>query len=292
MQTLATVFVKLDAFVRLTTFEIYLPSTFYETLSLQSVGIDESIPRQLAPSVGIGGSKVLISMASSSSSAASNAMEGGKQIQSGLVDFVPHPPARLHAYANLEEAMEMTFGSFRFLVGKEGSHRFSAPIFSGPLAVEPDSSGSSASTVESGDEEVSPPRIAKPADSGKLADLFGGMTFGSATETDLSQDSDSESFTNFDFTNNANFTASREVFADLYDGVTYPMHNARVLNLASRSKNSTIQDPELDDSANSTYHQICVLTASGREVEEDEESEAFDELGNPYVDPADLTRGT
>jgi hypothetical protein len=77
----------------------------------------------------------------SSSSVASNAMDGGKQFQSGPVDFVPHPPARLHAYANLEKAMEMTFGSFRFLVGREGSHHYSEPIFLGPLAAEPDHSG-------------------------------------------------------------------------------------------------------------------------------------------------------
>jgi hypothetical protein len=104
----------------------------------------------------------------------------------------------------------MMFGSFRFLVGKEGSYRFSAPIFLGPLAAEPDYSGSSASSVESGDEEVSPPRFTKPANSGKLADLFGEMTFGSVTETDLSQDSDSESCTN-----TTSSTASKEVF-------TYP----------------------------------------------------------------------
>ncbi|KAK1670872.1 hypothetical protein QYE76_059031 [Lolium multiflorum] len=75
--------------------------------------------------------------------------------------------------------------------------------------------------IDIGDEEDSPPRFTKPADGGKLADLFGEMTFGSVTETDLSQDSDSESFINFDFTNTTNSTASREVFADLYDGVTY-----------------------------------------------------------------------
>jgi hypothetical protein len=63
------------------------------------------------------------------------------------------------------------------------------------------------------------------------------------------------------------------------------MHNARVLSLASRNKNSTIQDPELNDSANSIYQ-------SGHEAEEDEQSEAFNEIGNPYVDPANLTRGT
>jgi hypothetical protein len=158
----------------------------------------------------------------------------------------------------------MTFGSFRFLVGKEGSHRLAAPIFLGPLAVEPDYSGSSTSSAESGDEEVSPPRFIKPADGGALADLFGDMTFGSFTGTGLSQDSDLESFTN---TNNS--TVSREVFADLYDGVTYP---------------------ESDKNTTATYHQIYVITGAGREA--DEESEAFDDLGNTYVDPADLTRGT
>jgi hypothetical protein len=95
-------------------------------------------------------------MASSSSSTSSNAMEGGKQIQSDFVDFLPHPPSRVRAYDNLGETMEMTFRSFRFLVGKEGSHRFSAPIFSGPSAAEPESSGSSTASVESGDEDISP----------------------------------------------------------------------------------------------------------------------------------------
>jgi hypothetical protein len=78
-----------------------------------------------------------------------------------------------------------------------------------------------------------------------------------------------ESFTNFDFTNINNSTASRDVFGDLYDGVT---------------------DPEADENTTATYHQICVITGAGHE--EDEESEAFDDLDNPYVDPADLTRGT
>jgi hypothetical protein len=101
------------------------------------------------------------------------------------------------------------------------------------LAAEPDYSGSSSSSVESGDEEVSPPRFTKLADSGKLADLFGEMSFGSVTETDLSQDSDSGSFINFDFINTTTSASSRKVFTDLYDGVNYP---------------------EFDENANTTYH--------------------------------------
>jgi hypothetical protein len=57
-------------------------------------------------------------------------MDGGKQAKPDVVDFVPHPPPRLHAYANLEESMEMAFGGFHFRVGKEGSHRLAAPIAS------------------------------------------------------------------------------------------------------------------------------------------------------------------
>ena len=51
---------------------------------------------------------------SSTSSVASNAMDRGKRIETDLVDFVPHPPSRLDAYAYLEEPMEMTFGEFHF----------------------------------------------------------------------------------------------------------------------------------------------------------------------------------
>jgi hypothetical protein len=108
-------------------------------------------------------------------------MDGGKQVQPDLADFVPHPPAHLHTYADLEELAEMTFGSFRFLVGEKRSHRLTAPTLSGPSAVEPDFSRSSTSSDESGGEEVSPPRSTKPADGGALADLFGDMTFGSFT---------------------------------------------------------------------------------------------------------------
>ena len=159
----------------------------------------------------------------------------------------------------------MTFGSFHFLVRKEGSHRLVAPNFSGPLAADSDFSESSSSSIESGDEEVSPPSFTKPAIGGELADLLGDMTFGSFTDSDLG--SDSESIDNFDFIDKS--TSIREVFADLYDGVT---------------------DPEDDENKTTIYHQVCAIGESSRQ--NDEASEAFDDVGNPYIDPADLSRGT
>jgi hypothetical protein len=187
-------------------------------------------------------------------------MDGGKQIKTGLVDFVSHPPARLDAYAYLEEPMEMKFGSFYFCVGREGSHRLAALIRSGPLAVAPDFWVSS-STTKSSDNETSSTGSIKPAACGDLANLLGGMSFGSFTDSDL--DSDSESVDSFSFIDKS--TLIREVFADRYDGVT---------------------DPE-DDHSRPTYHQVYVIDESSRPV--DETSEAFDDLGNPYIDPADFT---
>ncbi|KAK1631546.1 hypothetical protein QYE76_005861 [Lolium multiflorum] len=190
-------------------------------------------------------------------------MDGGKRIQPNLDAFVPHPPARLHAYADLEESTKMTFGSFHFLIGKEGSHRL-APIFSGTLAAGSDFSGSPASSIESGDEKASPPSFIKPAAGGELADLFGDMTFRSFTDSDLG--SDFESIDNLDFIDKS--TSIREVFVDLYDGVT---------------------DLEDDENKVTIYHQVCAIGESSRQ--EDEASEAIDDVGNPYIDPADLTRG-
>ena len=73
---------------------------------------------------------------SSTSSTASNTMDRGKQIAAGLVDFVPHPPSRLDAYAYLAEPMEMTFGRFHFRVEKEGSYRVKLPISSGSSVID------------------------------------------------------------------------------------------------------------------------------------------------------------
>ncbi|KAK1612934.1 hypothetical protein QYE76_036607 [Lolium multiflorum] len=209
------------------------------------------------------GDKELISMArsrSSTSSVASNNMDRGKQIETGLVDFLPHPPSRLDAYAYLEEPMEMTFGKFHFRVEKEGAYRLEVPISSGLSAVDPDFS-SSASSIELGDEEISSPRFIGTKASEKLAKIFSNMSFESSADSYISDDSsDTDSF---DFIDKS--ISIGKVFTNLYDGVTKP---------------SEVQ--------NSKYHQIYAIGETSRNQEET--SEAFDELGNPYVDPSDLRR--
>ncbi|KAK1680622.1 hypothetical protein QYE76_041470 [Lolium multiflorum] len=185
-------------------------------------------------------------------------MDRGKQIQTGLVNFVPHPPSRVDAYANLEEPMEMKFGRFHFRVGKEGSHRLARSASSGSSVVDFDFSGSS-SSFESGEEEISPPSSARLATSGELVKIFSNMSFGSSTDSNISSDSDSVD----DFIDRS--TSVREVFADLYDGVT-----------------------DLEESQTPKYHQVYVIRESSRP--EAETSEAFDDAGNPYIDPVDLMR--
>jgi hypothetical protein len=188
-------------------------------------------------------------------------MDRGKQIETGLVDFVPHPPSRLDAYTYLEESMEMTFGRFHFRVGKEGTYRLEIPTFS-RFSVEHTESSSSASSVESGDEGTSSPRFISTKASEKLAKLFSGMSFESSADSYIS--SDSESVDSFDFIDKS--ITIGKVFTNLYDGVT-----------------------ESSKAQNSKYHQIYAIGEASRDQEET--SEAFDDLGNPYVDPSDLRRG-
>ena len=76
--------------------------------------IVEVNPRQLAPSVGIEGAGIMNSAAPSSST--SNSKIGGGQIRFGTIDFLLHPPARLPAFVDLDQEMDLTFGSFNFLV--------------------------------------------------------------------------------------------------------------------------------------------------------------------------------
>ncbi|KAK1611710.1 hypothetical protein QYE76_035383 [Lolium multiflorum] len=122
-------------------------------------------------------------------------MDRGKQIAAGLVDFVPHPPSRLDAYAYLVEPMEMTFGRFHFRVEKEGSYRVEIPISSGSSAVDSDFS-SYASSTES-EEETSATRYVSTRAREELAKIFSDMSFESSADSyisDGSSDVDSYDF--------------------------------------------------------------------------------------------------
>ncbi|KAK1631744.1 hypothetical protein QYE76_006059 [Lolium multiflorum] len=85
------------------------------------------------------------------------------------------------------------------------------------------------------------------------------MSFESSADSNIR--SNSESIDSFNFIDRS--TSVREVFTDLYDGVTNP-----------------------NESKASKYHQVYAIGEPSRPQEET--SEAFDDVGNPYVD---LTRG-
>ncbi|KAK1628620.1 hypothetical protein QYE76_002935 [Lolium multiflorum] len=155
----------------------------------------------------------------------------------------------------------MTFGRFHFRVEEEGSYRLDVPTSSGLSVVDSDFSDSS-SAFETSDEETSPPRFIKTTTSEKLVKVFGDMSFESSADSNISSDSDN--IDNFSFIDIS--TIVGEVFADLYDGVTNP-----------------------DKDQHPKYHQIYAIEETSRPQEET--SENFDNTGNPYVDPADLTRG-
>ncbi|KAK1616450.1 hypothetical protein QYE76_021967 [Lolium multiflorum] len=184
-------------------------------------------------------------------------MDRGKQIAAGLVDFVPHPPSRLDAYAYLAEPMEMTFGRFHFRVEKEGSYRVEIPNSSGSSAVDSDFS-SYASSTESGEEETSATRYVSTRAREKLAKIFNDMSFESSADSYISDGS--SDVDSYDFIDKS-ITVGK-VFINLNDDVTKP-------NIDLSTK----------------YHQIYAIE------DQEETSEAFDDLGNPYVDPSNLRQG-
>jgi hypothetical protein len=157
--------------------------------------------------------------------------------------------------------MKMTFGKFHFHVEKEGSYRLEVLISSGLSADGLDLSNS-VSSVESSDKEISSPRFIGSRASEKLAKIFSDMSFESSADSYISDDSsDTDSF---DFIDKS--ISIGKVFTNLYDGVTEP---------------SKAKTPK--------YHQVYAIGEASRDQEET--SEAFDDLGNPYVDPSDLRRG-
>jgi hypothetical protein len=64
----------------------------------------------------------------------SNSKIDGNQITFEAVDFQPHPPTLALVFANLDQEMDLTIGSFDFHVESLGSARLSDPIKLGPSA--------------------------------------------------------------------------------------------------------------------------------------------------------------
>jgi hypothetical protein len=56
----------------------------------------------------------------------------GNHITFGAVDFQPHPPTLAPVFANLDQEMDLTIGSFNLCVGSLGSVCHSDPINLGP----------------------------------------------------------------------------------------------------------------------------------------------------------------
>ncbi|KAK1631099.1 hypothetical protein QYE76_005414 [Lolium multiflorum] len=153
--------------------------------------------------------------------------------------------------------MEMTFGRFHFRVEKEGSYRVEIPISSGSSVIDSDFS-SYASSTESGEEEISATRYVSTRAREKLAKIFNNMSFESSADSYISDGS--SDVDSYDFIDKS-LTVGK-VFINLNDDVTKP-------NVDLSTK----------------YHQIYAIE------DQEETSEAFDSLGNPYVDPSNLRQG-
>jgi hypothetical protein len=81
------------------------------------------------------------------------------QITFGAVDFQPHPPTQAPVFANLDQQIDLTIGSFNFRVGSLGSVRLSDPINLGPSAGKTAIVATSKTSVGSSSEVNSPVSI-------------------------------------------------------------------------------------------------------------------------------------
>jgi hypothetical protein len=99
-----------------------------------------------------------------SPSSKSNSKIDGNQVTFGTVDFQPHPPTLAAIFANLDEEMDLTIGSFNFHVGSLRSIRLSDLISSGPSAGKTAVATTSGTSVGSSSKVYSPISI-KPMES-------------------------------------------------------------------------------------------------------------------------------
>ena len=124
-------------------------------------------------------------------------MDRGNQIASSPIDFVPHPPSRLHAYASMEENIEISFGRFNYRFEKEGAYRHETPVPRKQLVAESDLSDSANSSPRRGNTMTE-----------QIVEIQEDIVESPKDTTDINGCSPVNS--------------SGEVLADLYDGVTKP----------------------------------------------------------------------
>src|SRR4051812_40116235 len=85
---------------------------------LITMGIDETKPRQLAPSVGSGDADCAIVTVPSEAIYKSSVMES--HLLFGAFDFTAHSPATMKDFEPIGDGLEILFGSFCFQAGQIG----------------------------------------------------------------------------------------------------------------------------------------------------------------------------
>jgi hypothetical protein len=118
----------------------------------------------LAPTVGTLGVEIMNSTAFSPSSR-SNLKIDRNQVNFGTVDFQPHPPILAPVFANLDQEMDLTIGSFNFRVGSLGLIRLSDPVNSGISTGKTAIIVASSETSVGSSSEVNSPVSTKPVKS-------------------------------------------------------------------------------------------------------------------------------
>jgi hypothetical protein len=201
----------------------------------------------------------------------------GNQITFGAVDFQPHPPTLAPVFANLDQEMDLTIGSFNFRVGFLGSVRLSDPINSGPSAGQT-AIAATLGTSAGSSSEVNLPISIKPT-KGKgntieeLNEIMENLDFEeSSGYSDMASDENFDNISNY----------SREDFIACCSDVSSNFEDTWRSGVELYDDEQTIFSSGSSRSFGNQYQVYAII---------DETSEELDDNNNPIIKPENIKKG-
>jgi hypothetical protein len=199
----------------------------------------------------------------------------GNQITFGTVDFQPHPPTLAPIFANLDQEMNLTIGSFNFCVGSLGSTRLSDPIESGPSARDNTTMATPEAPVGSSSEANSSVSI-KPTKGNTVEGLDKIIENLGLEESSGHQDSGS------DKNSSKSNRYSEEDFMVYYGNISNNSEGTWKSGLELYDDEQTTFSSGSNRDVHSQYQVYAIIGDSSKE---------FDGNNNPIINPANVRRG-
>jgi hypothetical protein len=209
-----------------------------------------------------------------SPSSKSNSKIDENQVTFGTVDFQTHRPTLALVFANLDQEMDLTIGSFNFRVGSLGFLRLSDPIPLGPSTGKTAAAETSKTSIGSSSEINSPASI-------KLVEGKRNIIDEIMENLDLKESSD---YSNMESEGNScsigNYSEGE--FTARYGDVSYSSEDEWMSGLELHNDEQTILSSDANHCI-SNQHQVYAII--------NETSEEFDDDNSPLINPQNIQQG-